>query len=598
MKRPLIFYAISTAVGCLCAMEILENSITICSTIAVLFFIIYFTTLDKKFFIINAVFFSLAAFSFLNYFNFNPGSHINKIKLLNKKNYYFIGSINGRKVIVNGKVEKLKEGSSIEAYGSFKKDMNFTRGIIGNYKLEKYKLLKRDIMYYSYSYKKLIYNKFKNIIGEDRTALIMGICYGDVHYLTQEQNQEFQKLGVIHAVSVSGFHMAIIYQAIEGIFGFNIAVLFSIIYVFFTGMSAATMRSFIMIFIYKLSKIFFKEYDGLSSLSLSAIILIMAKPYYIVDIGFGLSFLATLGILVYYKKLSRVLYMMPKKLNESISLTLSSQVFSLPYVAFTIQNFSYGFMLGNLFLLPLYSILVVLGNIALVVSFLKPVFNIIAKLINLVIEASEGGSSIVLKLTPEIVYLNYEQGIIMLLIYISFKLYKSGYKKMKYMPAALFIFIVLQSYSIITKVTFLNFQSGEAVILDSRNQRVMICNYDSYNGKWIVNIKKYMNIDKVITNPGQNYRYILNKNSFLSVNSSEKNNSLIVKFHRYNKEKFNFILNGETDYGISKTDDNSLIYIPKVKINDSSKYEDPLDKSITYGIIFNRLIPIEMSEKR
>lgn len=57
-----------------------------------------------------------------------------------------------------------------------------------------------------------------------------------------------------------------------------------------------------MIIILKLSKKVFRKYDSLSSISLAAIIILLNKPYYILDIGFMLSFLSTLGILLYNKK--------------------------------------------------------------------------------------------------------------------------------------------------------------------------------------------------------------------------------------------------------------------------------------------------------
>lgn len=588
MKRPLVFYSISTAIGCLSTMEFF-NDFIVGMTIAVLFFIIYFFTLDRKFFIINAMFFILASFSFMCYFNMYLDTN-EKIRVVQKKSYYFIGNFKGRKVILTGKTEKLEEGSRIEAYGSFEKNNDFSRGIIGRYTIKNYKPLKHDMIYYIYEYKKFIYNKFKNKIGEDRTALVMGICYGDTQYLTSDQNQEFQKLGVVHAVSVSGFHMAILYQFIECILGFKAAVIFSMLYVVFTGMSAATVRSFIMIFIFKMSKVFFREYDSLSSLSLAAIILIMAKPYNVVDIGFSLSFLATLGIILYYKKFSMKFYMLPKKLNESISITLASQIYSMPYIAFTIQNFSYGFILGNLFLLPLYSAIVVLGNVALIFSFLKQAFDLITIPLNMVLTASEGANSIILKFCPDIIYLSYEQGIIMLLLYMSYVLYKSGYKKIKYLPAAVLIAVFIQNYSFITEITFLNFKSGEAVILNNGSKKFMMCNYDSFSSKWVTNIRDSMNVDKIVTNPSQNYIYKLNNNSFLNINPENKD-ELIVKLCN-NNEEINFVLDKQYESDI-KTSDRNLIYIPKLKSDSSMSNGNVLDKSCSYVIIFNRAIKIK-----
>ncbi|WP_446898731.1 ComEC/Rec2 family competence protein [Clostridium sp. LBM24168] len=588
MKKPLIFYAISTASGCLSALEFIDNSL-IGIAIAVLFFVIYFTTLETKFFVLNIMFFILAVMSSFNYFNLNPGKNA-EIRIIQSKNYYLIGNINGRKVILDGNIGALKEGYKIDAYGNFEADRDFSRGICGKYTVNKYKLLKKDLVYYSYEYKRYIYNKFKNILGKDRTSVVMAVCYGDTKYIDSDQSMEFQKLGIVHAVSVSGFHMAILYKAVEGVLGFKTAVLLSAIYAFFTGMSAATMRSFIMILIFKMSKVFFKEYDSMSSLSLSAIILMMAKPYYIIDIGFGLSFLSTLGIILYYNSISRKLYMLPEKLNACISLDLSSQIYSTPYVAFTIQSFSYISIIGNLILLPLYSIIVILGNASLAISFIKPAFNLLSFFINIVLTASEGASSLILKLYSNVACLSYMEGIIILFSYMACILYRAGYRKIKYLPAILLIGIFFESYSFFTEITFLNFQKGEAVILNSRSNKLMICNYDSFSSSWVTDIKNSMNIDKIVTNPKDRYIYFLDENKFVNVNFENKNSMTV---NLYSKERqFNFLLgNGNNDikaFKISKP-----IFIPKYTNNKFLyRYENPLDKSTAYVIIFNRIVRI------
>lgn len=589
MKRPLVFYAISAAVGCLSIMEFNYNSFE-GVTIAVVFFIIYFTTLEKKFCCINILFYMLAVLSFLNYFNIDLKDN-KEVRITQNKGYYLMGSVKGRKLVLNGNIKGLKEGHKIYIYGDFKSDKDYSKGIVGEYNIKYYKFLKNDILYYSYEYKRYIYNKFKNTIGENRTAVLMGICYGDTQYINSDQNMEFQKLGVVHAVSVSGFHMAILYKAFEGITGFKIAIIISAIYVIFTGMSAATMRSFIMILIFKMSKILFREYDGLSSLSLSALILMLVKPYYIVDVGFGLSFLATLGIILYYDRILRKFYILPKKLNEAISIDLSSQIYSMPYVAFTIQNFSYISIIGNLFLLPLYSAVVVLGNGALVVSFWKPVFNLLSKFIDMFLIACEGASSIMLKFSPDIVYLSYMDGVILLSLYTVCILYKSGYKRMKYLPVFMLLGIFLESFSFVTEITCLNFSKGESIIVSNGNTKVMICNYDSFSSKWVTDMKNSLKVNKLITNPRENYTYAFNKDFFINI-SSQDENSMLVNVYKYEKN-FSFILGNTPELEIANRKD--LIYVPKSQSGSlSSKYyEGLLDRSVTYVIIFNKIVKIK-----
>ncbi|MHC6179109.1 ComEC/Rec2 family competence protein [Clostridium sp. JNZ X4-2] len=536
MKRPLVFYSISLSLGCLFALLFLDNTAAAIA-IAAFFIIILFFTLEIKFFMVNVLFFLFGVFSFYLYFNINVQSPA-QIRILEKKNYYFIGNFKGREIILKGKTDGLQEGQKIKAYGKFQKEFNIEKGVIGSYNLTEYKYCKKDFIYYSHEFKNNIYEKFRKIIGEDKAALVMALCYGETDYISEEKMSEFQKLGIIHAVSVSGFHMVIIYEVLEYMAGLKIAVIVSLFYVFFTGMAAATMRSFIMILIFKLAKVFFKEYDSISSLSLSALILMAFKPYYIVNLGFDLSFLATLGIILYNKKMYRKLYKLPEKLAGSISLTFSSQIFSLPYIAFTIQNFSYGFILGNLFLIPLFSVIIVLGNAALCSYHIEILFKYICAIINLVFTVIEGASIIALKLCPEVVYLSYRDGLMIMAVFISFVMYKKGYKKFKYIPAVCIILILLQGYSFFTSITFVNKNSGEAVIVKKGLSRIMICSYDYMDTNWISDVKVQQSVNKIITNPHSDFVYNLRDNSYLKINKDLKDCMTIILYRDNKSFKF------------------------------------------------------------
>lgn len=211
----------------------------------------------------------------------------------------------------------------------------------------------------------------------------------------------------------------------------------------FTGAEAATIRSYVMILILKLSKVFYKNYDGLSSLSLSAIIIFIIKPYYVLDIGCTLSFLATLGIIIYNGKIQRALYMLPKELNENLSVTLSAQIFAMPYTMCTIENISMFFIPGNLMLAPLYSFVVLLGTLGIIFVKFDMLFRIITSLLYSTMISIEGGTYLLLKIAPSLSEYNYFYGIVMLAMFMSYVFIKHGYKELMYFPAALMCFIIM-----------------------------------------------------------------------------------------------------------------------------------------------------------
>ena len=590
MKKPMIYYAISIFIGCLSAL-MLYQSVIVGAVITASFFTIFFFTIDKKFFIINMIFFLMGMLSFTMYFNLKVSNNI-EVRVIDKKGYYYQGDYKGRKLILSGKVTGIKEGEKLKVYGKFESGKDYARGIIGKYNIEKYSKRKNDFVYYLYDVKRNIYLQFKEILGEEKSAIIMALCYGDTGYLSKSQKSEFQQLGVVHAVSVSGFHMAVIFKVLESLIGLKFSIVTCFIYILFTGIQASTIRAFIMIFIFKFSKVVFKNYDSMSSLSFSALILLLVKPYYIIDIGFMLSFLATIGILLYYKKMLKFLYKLPEKLGESLSITLSSQIFSMPYVAFTIQSFSGGFILGNVLLLPMYSAIVILGNIALLCCSIKPVFQFLNLALNFILTAVEGANYLILKACPDVSLLGYLDGIALILIYMSFLFYSHGYKKFKYLPAFVLIMMLCSNYSFVPQIHYIQFLNGEAIVIKYRMDSTMICNYDQSSAKKVMAIKEEMGVNKIITNPQKNSVIRLDSGLCVGIIPYYENKSINIAFIDGNK-KLMFINNDVKKDDIPAFNADSITKLPAANILDhSSKNTDYTDdnKYNLYVIMFNRIL--------
>ncbi|MFD3157601.1 ComEC/Rec2 family competence protein [Haloimpatiens sp. FM7330] len=426
--RPLVYYVFFLILGCISCL--ISNKSFYCALISVLVIMIifFFTLEDKKFFIINVLFLILGILCFNLYFNMSIPSNM-EVRITDKKNYYCYASYKGRKVLLYGNVKNLKNGMKVLLEGTFKSTKNYEKGLIGTYTVKQYEIKKRDLIYMLYQIKEKLYEKYCERVGSKKTSLIMALCYGEPKYLKYGVKKEFQKLGVIHALCVSGFHISIVYKLFSIFAASKLAFIFTLVYVIFTGAKASAVRAYIMILIYKCSKKVFRNYDAISSLSLAAIILIMIKPYYILDIGFNLSFLSTLGIILYNKKISRYLYKLPCFLNKSISIALSAQVFSVPYAALSINNISLGFLLGNLILVPIYSLIIILGNIAIIAMPLKFLFNGICYILYSVLTAAEGGNYLLLKICPPVINTNYFYGLALLTLYMEFIMLKHYIKE-------------------------------------------------------------------------------------------------------------------------------------------------------------------------
>ncbi|WP_085829250.1 ComEC/Rec2 family competence protein [Clostridium massiliodielmoense] len=444
MTRPLIYYVLSIYLSSFTLIMYEEN--TLLSIIIVLiFFSILFFTMDIKYFIVIVCFFLLGCFSFYTYFNTGLMSGEDKVRVIQFKKGNVIGNYKGRRILLLGEINDIKEGNRIIVTGKFNDKKDYYKGIVGEFNVYNHKKLSSDFIEKLYIFRENLYKKYTKALDKNKAAIIMACCYGDTKYISFNVKDKINKLGISHIISVSGLHIALVYKMLEKILGIKGGIVLSFIYMIFTGGKAATIRAYIMILIMKLSKCFYRTYDSLSAISLAAIIILFMKPYYVVDIGFNLSFLATLGIILYNKKIRRLLYKLPDKINESLSITLSAQIFSMPYAMCTLKNISVFFILGNLFLVPLYSIVILLGNLAIAVLKFKVLFRIICSFIYSIMTSIEGGTYLLLKITPNMVQYNYFYGVAMLSIFMSYILLRHGYKKVIYFPCFVMCFVLMHS---------------------------------------------------------------------------------------------------------------------------------------------------------
>ena len=534
MTRPLVYYAVSLFLGCLTTL-LLNESLIQGAVFAASFFVIIFLTQGRRFAVLTICFFFMGVISYNIYFNVNINSN-ETFRVSDKKGFYYIADCYGRKVTLSGNTSKLILGSKIYAKGKFEKEIDYPRGIIGNFYIDTYSLGNYDFTFKLYEIKNNIYSQFESKLGQKNSALVMSLAFGDTMYLTKSDNMTFLKLGVIHAVSVSGLHISLIYKILEGFLGIPMAIVLSFVYVIFTGIQAPAVRAFFMIFIFKLSKIYFKNYDNLSSLSLSALIILLWRPYYILDLGFNLSFLSTLGILFFYNIIRRKLFRMPQTLSETLSLTLSAQIFSLPYIAFTLKNFGLGFISGNLFLLPLYSAIVVIGNAALIFSSFPPIFNAFCTIINTVMTSIDGADFILLKYCPPIYYLNFSEGVAFMIVFMSVLLYLRGYKKLKMLPLFVIILLFIQTYAIFPEVDFVSSQYLNAVYLKYGRESVLVCNYEDKGAAYLMSLKTTFRVNKIVTNPKSSCNINFNKSEHFDIVKDSNSKALSLCYSLKNKD--------------------------------------------------------------
>ncbi|MEG0772374.1 ComEC/Rec2 family competence protein [Clostridium sp.] len=456
MDRPLVYLFSGMFLGITsCAVFVYFNLLS-SLIITFLYIIVIYKTTNYKVVYIIMCYFVLGIVSFNLYFNGDTPDRLMKVRLTEDKGYYVIAKYNGRKLKLININKEYEIGKNYIVKGDFKKVPLYQKGIIGNFTVKELTKLNNDIIGITYEIKKELYEKFNEKLGDYNASILMGVCYGDSSYISYEDKEAFNTLGISHVISVSGLHTSLIYSAISGILGYQLSLFLLFIYVIFTGAKAATVRAFIMIIVLVLSNKTWKNYDNISALSFAAFILLIFSPYYILDAGYLLSFLGMLGIYLLYEKLRRKLYKLPIVLNNSISLTIAASVFTIPYIIFIFNTFSIGSLLSNLIIIPFYTFVVVVGNVALFVYKVEPIFNFLCTILISIFSIIKGSQDFLLYLLPIPLNLSYIEGMVVVLLYPTYLLIKRGYKSLIYMPIALCFFVIVNYYKIFPQVSFIN----------------------------------------------------------------------------------------------------------------------------------------------
>ena len=140
--------------------------------------------------------------------------------------------------------------------------------------------------------------------------------------------------------------------------------------------TASAVRAYIMIICLSFAEVIGEKRDGLSALALAGIIILSYSPLSLFASGFQLSMCAVAGILLLNKLFIRTLRR-KNKLTEIVATSISANVLTYPITASAFGSFPVLFLLSNLIVLPLMSVMFI-GIIFLAVfTLIRPIPNIL-----------------------------------------------------------------------------------------------------------------------------------------------------------------------------------------------------------------------------
>ena len=222
--------------------------------------------------------------------------------------------------------------------------------------------------------------RYDAVLGPDYAPVLSSLLFGG-HYdeLPPGLIESFSTTGLIHILSVSGSHVALLLAVLQligraaGLRGkplFILSAAFLLLYSALADFTSPVIRASIMGSLSALSLTARRDYTAGHALSLAVMAMLIYSPYLFFDLSFRLSCSASAGIVLFYKRMAEGLSFLPEFLRNCLSLSLAAQVLVVPLLFEAFFSFPVYSLAANVVVAPVLDLVMVLGLGASVLSLL------------------------------------------------------------------------------------------------------------------------------------------------------------------------------------------------------------------------------------
>lgn len=231
--------------------------------------------------------------------------------------------------------------------------------------------------------------QLEEYITDSKTkGLIQAMLIGDEVNLDEDMRQSFTDTGIVHVIAISGGNVMMFFLVIGWALAWiknrkyiwiNYAIALPLIwfYVLMAGASPSAIRAAIMFSLLAGGILLSKNQNSLNQLLATAFVLLCAQPMWLYSLGFQLSFVAVLSLIIFYgpiyslytpvSKYKAVTWCM-KKVWETLCASLAAEILVAPLVVYYFHNFPVMFLVANVLAYVFMFVVLVLGIAIIVFS--------------------------------------------------------------------------------------------------------------------------------------------------------------------------------------------------------------------------------------
>ena len=210
-------------------------------------------------------------------------------------------------------------------------------------------------------------------------ALALGGHYSE---LGEDTMKDFSYTGLIHILSISGSHIALLLALVYGLgrliklrkrTSLIMGILLAIMYCGVVGGDAPVVRATMMSILMCMAYVKGRLYQAKQALCICAILCLVYDPFSVFDVSFQLSFGATYGLLIWGTVLYERIQWLPKWIKTPLVLCVSAQLLILPLQLYYFHYISIASLLSACIVAPILDVSIILIFISTVISYVMPI---------------------------------------------------------------------------------------------------------------------------------------------------------------------------------------------------------------------------------
>lgn len=245
---------------------------------------------------------------------------------------------------------------------------------------------KKSILRYAHDIRNKLIQILENKgLKDDELAVASALILGYKDDIDAQLKSAYSSAGAMHVLAVSGLHVGIIFLIFSKLLFFLekyktgriikglLLILILWCYALVTGLSPSVMRAATMFSFIVTAKTLNRNSSFFNTLAASAFALLIYNPLLIMEVGFQLSYLAVIGIVIIQPWVNNWITInnwLGRKVWEITAVSIAAQIATFPFGLLYFHQFPNYFLLSNLIVIPLALTILCLGIATLCFSFI------------------------------------------------------------------------------------------------------------------------------------------------------------------------------------------------------------------------------------